>query len=235
MKPNQQFKKILPLAAFAGLAVSANAATIAGDGVASFDLGNSVGAGGDITNNPNGLSITGQTGAWAHITTGGSGAATDDGVTLTFGSGGTPIWGNTAGDDRGIGSAGAIRLGTFLGGAVDIPWVISGLTPGASYDMIWYNKRVSPGEARHPNTGVTGFDAGNGVGASAPLDGDQDQNFIGVQADGSGNISGTWFLAGGTQDITAVTGVQIVDAIPEPSTTALLGLGGLALILRRRK
>ncbi len=27
----------------------------------------------------------------------------------------------------------------------------------------------------------------------------------------------------------------VVDAVPEPSTTALLGLGGLALILRRRK
>ena len=31
------------------------------------------------------------------------------------------------------------------------------------------------------------------------------------------------------------TGIQAVSVIPEPSTTALLGLGGLALILRRRK
>lgn len=27
----------------------------------------------------------------------------------------------------------------------------------------------------------------------------------------------------------------VVDAVPEPSTTALLGLGGIALLLRRRK
>lgn len=54
-------------------------------------------------------------------------------------------------------------------------------------------------------------------------------------------ISGT-FTSDGTGKLTisagsnrpAVNGVQI-DAVPEPSTTALLGLGGLALILRRRK
>jgi hypothetical protein len=32
-----------------------------------------------------------------------------------------------------------------------------------------------------------------------------------------------------------VSGFQLVETVPEPSTTALLGLGGLALILRRRK
>ena len=33
----------------------------------------------------------------------------------------------------------------------------------------------------------------------------------------------------------AIAGMQIIEVVPEPSTTALLGLGGLALILRRRK
>lgn len=32
-----------------------------------------------------------------------------------------------------------------------------------------------------------------------------------------------------------VSGFLLVETIPEPSTTALLRLGGLALILRRRK
>jgi len=32
-----------------------------------------------------------------------------------------------------------------------------------------------------------------------------------------------------------INGFQIVEVVPEPSTTALLGLGGLALIFRRRK
>ena len=33
----------------------------------------------------------------------------------------------------------------------------------------------------------------------------------------------------------SINGIQIIAAVPEPSSTALLGLGGLALILRRRK
>jgi hypothetical protein len=32
-----------------------------------------------------------------------------------------------------------------------------------------------------------------------------------------------------------VQGVQIVMTVPEPSSTALLGLGGLALMLRRKR
>ena len=102
-------KTTLPLLTAAlVLAAGSASAAISGDGVASFDLGNSVGSG-DITNNPNGLSIDGQVGSWASITTG-SPSATDDGVTLTFGGGGTPLWQGTAGDNRGTGSAGAIRI-----------------------------------------------------------------------------------------------------------------------------
>jgi len=199
----------------------------------SFNMGNgSPVVSGDVpaANNPNGLQIVGETDTWADIWTG-TPSATDDGVTLAFTA---AAWGGTVGDARGnnVGRD-ALRLGTFLGGAADIPWTLTGLTPNALYDMTWYNKRESPGAARHPNIGVDGFDAGNGVGASAPLDGDKDQNFIGVQADAAGTISGTWFLAGGEQDITAVAGVQV--AIPEPATMGLLALGGLSVLRRRRK
>ena len=50
--------------------------------------------------------------------------------------------------------------------------------------------------------------------------------------DGRTNASVTW---GGGSGERAVTLNGTVEAVPEPSTTALLGLGGLALILRRRK
>ena len=40
-------------------------------------------------------------------------------------------------------------------------------------------------------------------------------------ADGTGTISGIWFLSDGAQDITVDVGVQIVDAIPDPSAVGL--------------
>ncbi|MEZ7956382.1 MAG: PEP-CTERM sorting domain-containing protein [Rubritalea sp.] len=63
--------------------------------------------------------------------------------------------------------------------------------------------------------------------------------FENVEADGSGNILFTG-TAGDNLDGSVdahrfgLNGLQI-NQVPEPSTTALLGLGGLALILRRRK
>jgi hypothetical protein len=51
------------------------------------------------------------------------------------------------------------------------------------------------------------------------------------------NLSASSFSITGNQnpaDFSAITGI-VITSVPEPSTTALLGLGGLALILRRRK
>jgi len=199
------------------------------DTVYSFNMQGNASFSGDVSTNynPNGLSITGQVGTWAMITTTAP-SNTDDGVTLVFGTPPTiPVWGSTTGDS-GTPSFrnNAIRLGTFLSSPTDIPWTLTGLEPNATYDMIWYNKRGSPttpgGENRAPNTGVNGFDAGNGVGASGPHDADKDQNFHAVKADGSGTISGTWFLAGGLEDITAVAGIQITLFTPAPPAGTVL-------------
>ena len=56
-------------------------------------------------------------------------------------------------------------------------------------------------------------------------------------ADGTGYDSGGGGAAGATINTGGYDRVFHLDieAVPEPSTTALLGLGGLALILRRRK
>ena len=54
---------------------------------------------------------------------------------------------------------------------------------------------------------------------------------IGIRSDAANPL-------GIATDRAAIAGMQIievVEVVPEPSTTALLGLGGLALILRRRK
>jgi hypothetical protein len=197
-------------------------ASLQADDVYSFNMGNGFPVvSGDVpaSNNTDGLQITGQVGNWADIwisTTN----ATDDGVTLTFSPPDTISnsgWGGTVGDTRGNGvGTDALRIGSFLSNPGDVPWTLTGLEPGTSYDLVWYNKRVPPGENRHPNTGIDGFDAGNGVGASGPLDADRDQNFSGVVSDGTGKITGTWFLAGGLVDITAVAGVQVRKTPDKP-------------------
>ena len=56
-----------------------------------------------------------------------------------------------------------------------------------------------------------------------------------VDAAGGNNNQGNNGANNHYSFIDNVTITGTVDAVPEPSTTALLGLGGLALILRRRK
>ena len=53
-----------------------------------------------------------------------------------------------------------------------------------------------------------------------------------ITADDSPTLGSVTFI--GTEDGATVTTITF-DQVPEPSSTALLGLGGLALILRRRK
>ena len=171
--------------------------------------------------------------------TSGKSPATESGATLEFDlSGAGTAWGGTAGDTRGDGVVTrAIRVGTAIGPSADIPWTLTGLTVNGFYDMIWYNKRNSPGKTRHLNTGVTGFNVGNGVGASGPLDADKDQNFVGVQADGSGTISGTWFhlCPSCGAGLSAVAGVQVTAAVSEPAGFALAALSLLGLNGFRRR
>lgn len=97
---------------------------------------------------------------------------------------------------------------------------------------------------------MDGRGPGNYTGRTAVLgdgDGDASNDSAAVSrtngTTGNGNsITGTFTADAITQDITltgsdvGLTGYVLrVTPVPEPSSTALLGLGGLALILRRRR
>jgi hypothetical protein len=194
------------------------------DGVYSFRM-RGVTLSGDVpvSINTNGLQLTGQVGEWAIIPVAtnedGKASATDDGVTLEFDlSDPGAMWEGASGSRTdgvfhlGV-LNGAIRTRSGMGATNDIPWIITGLTPNAYYDMVWYNKTVV--QQRWPNSGVDGFNGGNGIGASAIRDSEGDQNFEGVQADGTGKITGKWYLTnvGSSEDITAVAGVQLKEAV----------------------
>lgn len=120
---------------------------------------------------------------------------------------------------------------------------------GSLYDVYVYTSRV------FSNTGVTQFDV-NGQTlflSNESTVGDYSESGFATQALAEANLSAgnyvkfsnvsldtlTIGITGLTDttnggNLAAVNGIQIVS-VPEPSSAALLGLGGLALILRRRK
>ena len=215
MKLNQQIKTILPLAAFAGLALSANAA------VTSIDFGPSNQLQTGEPSHIDGLTLPG-VGTWNNLVNGnGPGLrsiVTAEGPTFTIGDG-VETYGAWSG-----GGTDPLRMDYFTNHATNnpgsaVPWSITGLTLGASYDLILYSNSSS-------QRGLYKIGA-----VTAPGDSDGDGNFTGVVATG-GTISGTFETGGAIWG--SFTGIQF-EQVPEPSTTALLGLGGLALILRRRK
>jgi hypothetical protein len=114
---------------------------------------------------------------------------------------------------------------------------ISGLGINQPYELLFYHAANNANETETANgvspedfTGITTtadsdvYEDGFGAAAGHFL------YYSSVSADGSGDIV---ILMDGVGYET-VTGFQI-RSVPEPSSTALLGLGGLALMLRRRK
>lgn len=225
---NKSIKTILPLAALAGLALSANAGVISidfgtGKGTAS---GDTVLSGGDSDAvNSVGQIFTGQVGAW-NSDTGVTGSGPQDFVTTE----GPVFTINPAGSaQQSINHTAFINNNVLRGDYywMDnpiVPWELTGLTPNGIYNITFF-EGTDPGGA---SSTVDGF------GAGTP-DAEGDYDFIGVTADGTGKITGTWDGTDNTVGNRQSYGGMQFELVPEPTTTALLGLGGLALILRRRK
>ncbi|MCF7731603.1 MAG: PEP-CTERM sorting domain-containing protein [Akkermansiaceae bacterium] len=126
---------------------------------------------------------------------------------------------------------------------------IGGLGSSNTYDLIVYSDWYWKGDATLPVTQTVGSglagtiildqisSGADGVVPGLVEDTDPAANssiegnwlrITGLTPDGSGNLA---FIMGGTN--AAFNGFQLIQ-VPEPSAAALLGLGGLALLRRRR-
>ncbi len=139
----------------------------------------------------------------------------------------------------------------------DDPFIVTfgNLNSGSTYDLVvysdWYHYNIhGMPVTQTAGTGLTGTfyinseRLGHSTGIVGALLEDTDSaasntprthasnyaRFNGLSSDGVNTLA--FSMAGSTAPI---NGFQLIETVPEPSTTALLGLGGLALILRRRK
>ncbi|MGB0993246.1 MAG: PEP-CTERM sorting domain-containing protein [Akkermansiaceae bacterium] len=127
----------------------------------------------------------------------------------------------------------------YFRGSGTMTLVLKGATPGSLWDINVVNAFNTA--ANESDMQVNGLFADGTAGPSASSAGDDwdrkadgwDNNagliFSGVAADVSGEFHITF--DGGNPTLQALE----FTSVPEPSSTALLGLGGLALIMRRRK
>jgi len=101
-------------------------------------------------------------------------------------------------------------------------------------DSLTYNLNIGTAWILNPDLDVNyaadGQNFTNDSDVSAKAYGD----LLGLSTDGSGNLVITVSSDSTSRNDAAVSAL-VLTAVPEPSSAALLGLGGLALILRRRK
>jgi hypothetical protein len=221
---------LLAAATFAA-AGSANAAILLGQSIG-LDFGDVA-----ATNNFNSIAATGTSGDLFILTDG----TTTTGVTVTVSDDGSNNFFNDDSGDSLTGLSSDYNIsnvtdwyGAGGSGTQTLTFVFSGLDSNLTYNI----------------QGVIGGFTGNGVtdGTSMTIDGSTQDfspdtmssdprivNFSDISVDsGTGTTDGSLTITvqnGGIPVISALT----ISTVPEPSSTALLGLGGLALILRRRK
>ena len=235
------------LAAFAAMTCAASAATIsinfteAADRVnQNLPSGTAAGIGGltnwnNVDANPDGT-------FGSLVDNSGSGTA----ASVTWSAQGGGVWGdNTATTDAnaGVGDA-MLRRGYIDDNGGDafssVTFSVSGIAY-ATYDVVVY---YSSGDGTNPQlqaTNINGTEMSPDPAAGANNQYGTNPNWDATNTVTFSSLSGASF-SGFTVDRNTVgtgrasiAGLQIVEIIPEPSSAALLGLGGLALILRRRK
>ncbi|MGC9259749.1 MAG: PEP-CTERM sorting domain-containing protein [Phycisphaerae bacterium] len=238
------------IAAIAGVSSSANAAAATAVNV-QFDQGSTyIGTAAapdtgtfwnqiNTSNTNNGGTVSG-----SGLTASDGTTVTTIGFTLTGGDlfGGAPAFGsNNNGTNNNL-------LQNFVVGGPFSPGdstaeslTISGLTPGAAYDVYFYGSKNSGAASTLTFGSTTVTTDGNVVNAATPFDAaDQghEWNVIdGLVANGSGDIVGNVGTTSGA-GYAAVNGFQVV-AVPEPGSAGLLaagaiGVGLLGMGMKRR-
>jgi hypothetical protein len=161
---------------------------------------------------------------------------TVDGVTVTIAGGGF----NNAGENDwvGLSTLGGSAPAEFVDSVTTDLWyngstiTITGLNTALTYDLYSVSHGGGAGFDGNDDTHTVTGDAV--YGPSTVNRGDARVNgtfhtFLDVSPDNTGQI-----VLSLDASNPAFNGL-LINAVPEPSSTALLGLGGLALILRRRK
>ncbi len=198
-----------------------------------------------------GLMLPGQVGTWNELAIGSINSTGTNVVSVNTGSGtftlnptGTDKWRRSGGFSTDDLRGDAIQLFPFhFNSAVitgfTVDWELTGLTPNASYDMIFFG---TVGNREDPFFSIDGHDAGNGVGNPVDEDTERDGNFTDVLADGTGKISGTFAYGGTSTAVGAASNwaglqfqEQLVPTVPEPSTLVLICFGLIGFTMSRRR
>jgi len=209
-----------------------------------IDFGNASGTPGgytEVVTGPNGDGAT--SGDVALGTTGWTINVTETGAKNGGNAGAGANYGTVIGDYPGELSSfevAALQDGIFanadgIEGNSQLTVAISGLVDGYDYDLLFYGARGNNGDEQGADWNIT-----TGIGGSTINTGVFNNSTDVVDWDGIKSVGGEivfTITSVGTSfesEISLNFG-QIIETVPEPSSSALLGLGGLALALRRRR
>lgn len=113
---------------------------------------------------------------------------------------------------------------------------ISGLTNGYDYDLLFYGARGNAADPLGADWDIT-----TGIGGGATINTDILNNstdvvdWDGIKSVGGEIVFTITSVGTGYDSVIALNFGEIIETVPEPSSLALLGLGGFALMLRRKR